>query len=51
MKTITLEQKMMASKEYGVKLSTKLSESQACKKLKNHSQFSNQTIWSNKISK
>lgn len=49
MKAITLEQKMMASVEFGVKLSTKLSESQACKKLKNHSQFTNQTIWSNKI--
>jgi hypothetical protein len=48
-KTITLEQKMMASQEYGVKLSTKCTESQACKSLKNHSQFTNKTVWSNKL--
>ena len=48
-KTITLEQKMMASQEFGVKLSTKLTESQAAKRLKNHSKFTNQTVWSNKI--
>ena len=51
MKAITLEQKMMASVEYDIKLSTKLSESQACKKLKHHSQFTNKTIWSNSIGK
>jgi hypothetical protein len=50
-KQITLEQKMMASQEYGIKLSTKKTESQACKSLKNHSRFSNQTIWSNKLGK
>jgi len=51
MKAITLEQKMMASVEFGVKLSTRTTEKRACKCLKNHSQFTNQTIWSNKIGK
>lgn len=48
-KSITLEQKMMASVEFGVKLSTKLTEGQAAKQLKHKSIFTNKIVWSNKI--
>lgn len=48
-KTITLGQKMMASKEYGVHLSTKTTERRAISILKGASTFSNETVWNNKL--
>jgi hypothetical protein len=50
-KAITLDQKMMASREYGVHLSTKTTERRAISILKSASTFTNETVWDNKLSK
>ena len=51
MKAITLEQKMTASKEYGVKLSTRCTERSAAKACKNATKktFKGEIVWSSKI--
>ena len=49
MKQVTIKQRVMAHKEYGVKLSSQETEQSAARKLSRVSHFSGKTIWSNKL--